>query len=75
VIGLRSLWLDFGPCDWVHHPCVPDFWVLTSDCGWVWYGDWYEVWRLELGVLSWFMCSWFPCIYSIDILWFLVMIG
>ena len=42
--------MDFGPCDWAHHPCVPDFWILTSDCGWVWYGDWYE--GLEVGIES-----------------------
>jgi len=70
VIGLRSLWLDFGPCDLVFTPAY-----LTSDWGWVWYDGWCEDWWLVLGVLSWFMYSWVPCVYSIDILWILDMVS
>jgi len=47
VIGLRSLWLDLGPCDWVHYPCdwfhYPRDWVDSPL--WLDYGpcDWTSV--------------------------------
>jgi len=46
VIGLRSPWLGF-------YPCVPDFWIRTSVCGWVLV--WWLVWGLETGVGSSFL--------------------
>ena len=72
VIGLRSLWLDFGPCDWTTVPVIGFLplrtWLLTGVGFGMMVGV--RVWRLELGVLSWFMYSWVRCVYSVDILLF-----
>jgi len=40
VIGLRSLWLDYGPCDWAYYPVIG---FITPVIGSIYPCDWTSV--------------------------------